>query len=504
VIIIHQVLQIHPTDNVSVALAPLATGEVIAVNGLSVTVLEEVPVGHKLALRDIAAGDPVRKYGFTIGHATRPIRRGEWVHSHNVATALHDKLEYRYEPSFHEPPVLTGQVPAFQGYRRGDGRVGIRNEIWIINTVGCINKQSERLAELARQQYQPQIAAGRIDGVYAFSHPYGCSQLGEDLHNTQKLLAGLVGHPNAGGVLVVGLGCENNQMADFQKILGPVDPNRVKFLVLQEVADELAVGLQLLGELIDFAGSFQPEPVPVSELTIGLKCGGSDGFSGITANPLVGAVADRLIAYGGTAILSEVPEMFGAETILMNRAKDQATFEKVVALINDFKDYFIRNGQEVYENPSPGNKDGGITTLEDKSLGCTQKGGTSIVTDVLRYGERSRVKGLNLLEGPGNDIVSCTALAAAGAQIILFTTGRGNPMGAIVPTIKVSTNGRLAQEKPHWIDFNAGKLLEGSTMEQLSGEFFQYLLAVAGKEQLTQNERNGYRDMAIFKSGVTL
>ncbi len=503
-ITIHKVLQIHPTDNVAVALIPLAPGQIVAVNGLSVTVREQVPVGHKLALRDIAVGEPIRKYGFVIGNATRLIRQGDWVHVHNVKTALHDKLEYRYQPSFPEPKALAGEIPMFQGYRRADGRVGIRNEIWIINTVGCINKQSERLAELARQQYQAQIAAGRIDGVYAFSHPYGCSQLGEDLQNTQKLLAGLVGHPNAGGVLVVGLGCENNQMADFQKFLGPVDPDRVKFLVLQEVQDELAVGLQLLGELIDNAANSKQEPVPVSELTIGLKCGGSDGFSGITANPLVGAVADRLIGYGGTAILTEVPEMFGAETILMNRAKDRATFEKVVALINDFKDYFIRNGQEVYENPSPGNKDGGITTLEDKSLGCTQKGGTSIVTDVLRYGEQSKLKGLNLLEGPGNDIVSCTALAAAGAQLILFTTGRGNPMGAVVPTVKVATNARLAATKPHWIDFNAGRLLEGLTMEQLSAEFFQYLLAVAGKQSLTQNERNGYRDMTIFKSGVTL
>jgi altronate hydrolase len=504
VIVIPNVLRIHRTDNVGVALAPLAPGETVEIDGSSLTVREAVPVGHKLALEEIAAGAAVRKYGFTIGNATRPVRPGEWLHSHNLATALHDKLEYRYEPSFHEPEPLSGAVPTFRGYRRRDGRVGVRNEIWIVNTVGCINQQSERLAELARSQYQPQIATGRIDGIYAFSHPYGCSQLGEDLRNTQKLLAGLVRHPNAAGVLVVGLGCENNQMADFQKVLGPVDPDRVKFLILQEVADELAVGLQLLGELVDFAGAFQPEPVPVSELTIGLKCGGSDGFSGITANPLVGAVADRLIEYGGTAILSEVPEMFGAETILMNRAKDQATFEKVVALINDFKDYFIRNGQEVYENPSPGNKDGGITTLEDKSLGCTQKGGTSIVTDVIRYGERSTVKGLNLLEGPGNDIVSCTALAAAGAQLILFTTGRGNPMGAIVPTIKVSTNSRLAQGKPHWIDFNAGRLLEGSTMAGLRDEFFEYLLAVASKERLTRNEQNGYRDMAIFKSGVTL
>ena len=504
-ITVNKVLQIKPEDNVAVALTDLAKGLEMDVNGLKIRVIDEVPTGHKIALRDIKTGEQVIKYGYSLGLAKNPIQQGQWVHSHNLTTGLKGKLEYKYQPS--ESAMKSsweGKCPSFQGYRREDGAVGIRNELWIINTVGCVNKQSERLAELARDQFEAQIHSGAIDGIYAFCHPYGCSQLGEDHENTRKLLAGLVAHPNAGGVLVVGLGCENNRMSDFQKLLGNFNPERVKFLVLQDVEDELVAGMESLTELVRYASKFKQEPVPVSELKIGMKCGGSDGFSGITANPLVGSIADKLVSYGGSVILTEAPEMFGAETILMNRAKDRGTFERVVDLINNFKDYFLRNGQEVYENPSPGNKDGGITTLEEKSLGCIQKGGTSMVVDVLKYGERLRVKGLTLLEGPGNDIVSCTAMTAAGAHLILFTTGRGNPMGAPIPTVKIATNSQLATKKANWIDFNAGMLLEGKNMPELTEEMFAYILQVAGKEKLTRNEANGYRDIAIWKSGVTL
>ena len=499
------VLQIRPEDNVAVALTGLAKGSEINANGLKIRVIDEIPFGHKVALREIKPGERVIKYGYSLGLAKTPIKQGQWVHSHNLATGLKGKLEYGYRPAGSTlKPALEGKCPSFQGYRRDNGEVGIRNEIWIINTVGCVNKQSERLAELAREKFKAQVSSGEIDGIFAFSHPYGCSQLGEDHENTRKLLAGLVAHPNAGGVLVVGLGCENNRMSEFQKLLGDFNPERVKFLVLQEVEDELATGMELLTGLVQYASLYKQEPVPVSELKIGMKCGGSDGFSGITANPLVGSVADKLVSCSGSVILTEVPEMFGAETILMDRAKDRETFDRVVDLINGFKDYFLRNGQEVYENPSPGNKDGGITTLEEKSLGCIQKGGTSTVVDVLRYGERIRANGLTLLEGPGNDIVSCTAMTAAGAHLILFTTGRGNPMGAPVPTVKVATNLQLATKKGSWIDFNAGKLLEGKTMPELTDEMFAYILEVASKERLTRNEANGYRDMAIWKSGVTL
>jgi altronate hydrolase len=505
---INQLLQIIPQDNVAVALAPLAPGAVIPIAGGELTLKEAIPQGHKVALEAIASGQAVTKYGYPIGRATQPIAPGQWVHTHNLASGLHDQLNYMYQPDHRRQnkavDVNAGPLPTFQGYRRADGQVGIRNEIWIINTVGCTNKQSERLAALAQTKYAATITARQIDGIFAYAHPYGCSQLGADLADTQKLLAGLVRHPNAAGVLVIGLGCENNQMADFKQFLTGYDPTRVKFLVLQEVVDEFQAGMDLLDELIAYAQTFQPEPIPVSELKIGLKCGGSDGFSGITANPLVGSVSDQLIGYGGSAILSEVPEMFGAETILMDRAQDEAVFTKIVALINNFKEYFQKNGQEVYENPSPGNKNGGITTLEDKSLGCTQKGGHTPVVDVLQYGERVTTHGLNLLQGPGNDIVSTSALTAAGAHLILFTTGRGNPMGAPVPTLKIATNSQLAAKKPHWIDFNAGQLLEGIGMAELTGQLFTLVLAIASKQELTKNEVYGYRDIAIFKSGVTL
>jgi altronate hydrolase len=504
----NQLLQITPQDNVAVVLSNLTPGTVVDLTGDPIAIREAIRQGHKVAIRDIKSGEAVIRYGYSIGNATCDIAKGNWVHSHNLATGLHGKLDYTYQPDQNAlnnwPGQTDGVIPTFTGYRRTDGQVGIRNEIWIINNVGCINKQSERLANMARQKYQSQIQSGVIDGFFAFSHPYGCSQLGEDLTNTQKLLAGLVKHPNAAGVLVVGLGCENNRMDDFQKFIPGYDPKRVKFLVLQEVEDEFEAGMDLLAELVEYVSGFGREPLPVSELKIGLKCGGSDGFSGITANPLVGSLSDKLIGLGGTSILSEVPEMFGAETILMNRAQNPAVFEQIVALVNDFKDYFIRNGQEVYENPSPGNKDGGITTLEEKSLGCTQKGGSTAVVDVLSYGDQVKIKGLNLLHGPGNDIVSTSALTAAGAHLILFTTGRGNPMGAPVPTLKIATNSQLATKKTNWIDFNAGQLLAGVSMSDLTEQLFKLIIAVASKEQPAKNEENDYRDIAIFKSGVTL
>jgi altronate hydrolase len=502
-----KVLQIRPEDKVAIALTPLKIGEVIQLAGNRVELTEDIPLGHKLAIRNITKGETVVRYGYPIGNAITDIKQGQWVHSHNLASGLKEKLAYSFEPDktpSHRQSAIGKNEPTFKGYRRSDGKVGIRNEIWLINTVGCTNKQTEKLARLAQEKFKRELQAGGIDGIYAFSHPYGCSQLGEDLLNTQKILAGLVNHPHAAGVLVVGLGCENNRMVDFQKIIGPKDPGRIKFLTIQDVADEIETGLSLITELIKYAAQSKQESLPISELKIGLKCGGSDGFSGITANPLVGEVSDQLISYGGTCILSEVPEMFGAETILMNRAKDRDTFEQIVKLVNNFKEYFLKNGQEVYENPSPGNKDGGITTLEEKSLGCTQKGGTSPVEAVLNYGDQVKIKGLNLLEGPGNDIVSTTALTAAGVNMILFTTGRGTPLGAPVPTIKIATNTGIFNKKTTWFDFDAGRLLTGISMENLTEELFAYVVAAASKELIVRNEINDYRDIAIFKTGVTL
>ncbi len=492
-------LHIHPNDNVFVALDTLAAGTRVQGDGYDVTALEEIPKGHKIAVKDIAEGENIIKYGFPIGHATTAIPAGSWIHTHNLKTNLSGMLEYTYEPNLSAYPEFPeGKDATFDGYVRKNGDVGIRNEIWIVNTVGCVNQSSEVLAREATKLY-----GDKVDGIYAFTHPFGCSQLGEDHKNTQQVLADLVHHPNAGGVLVLSLGCENNNLSEFTKVLGDVDPERVRFLVTQDVEDEIEAGLKILGELVEYASQFKRTPCPVSKLKVGLKCGGSDGFSGITGNPLVGAFSDLLGASGGTTVLTEVPEMFGAETILMNHCQDEETFQKTVNLINNFKDYYIRHNQVVYENPSPGNKKGGITTLEEKSLGCTQKGGRGVVRDVLTYGERLKTPGLNLLQGPGNDIVACTSLTSAGVHMILFTTGRGTPLGAPVPTVKVATNSALAEHKANWIDYNAGQLLEGKTMDEVSKDFFRYILDVASGKK-TRNEINGYREISIFKDGVVL
>ena len=462
--------------------------------------LKDIPPilqGHKIALQDIAAGAHVIKYGHPIGTATQDICAGDWVHSHNLKTNLSGILDYSYTPKLTQLTNIEGET--FMGYLRKDGAVGIRNEIWVINTVGCVNKPAEHIVALSREQYNNDA----IDGIFTFVHPYGCSQLGDDHLNTQKILKGMVNHPNAAGVLVLGLGCENNTIDSFRAILGDYDPDRVKFLNAQDCEDEVTEGVRLVGELLNYASHFIRQPVPVSKLSIGLKCGGSDGLSGITANPLAGAVSDKLIAHGGTALLSEVPEMFGAETILMDRCVNKNIFNQTIALINNFKDYFTKHGQQIYENPSPGNKDGGITTLEEKSLGCTQKGGTSNVVGVLVYGQLPIQSGLNLLNSPGNDIVAITALMASGAHMVLFTTGRGTPVGAPVPTVKISSNTELADKKANWIDYNAGSLVEGISMEAMCEDFWKYLLSIAeGKPTL--NEKNNYREIAIFKTGVTL
>jgi altronate hydrolase len=503
-----QAVKIHPADNVAVAVRALPAGCDVIVDGARVALSEEIPAGHKLALRAVRRGESIVKYGFPIGAATAPIAPGEWVHSHNLKTCLEGVLEYQYQPADvrvgaqHAAPLQTTRQPTFLGYRRPNGRVGTRNEVWILNTVGCVNHAAERIAHEGAA-----LLHGQIDGVYNFSHPYGCGQLGDDLRNTQRALAGLLRHPNAGGVLVLGLGCENNQMDALLRLAGNVDPERLRFFNSQDVTDEVDAGLEALGQLVAAMAGDRREECPASDLILGHKCGGSDGLSGITANPLVGRIADRLAGLGGGVILTEVPEMFGAERLLMNRAADEAVFRQIVALINDFKEYFIRHGQPIYENPSPGNVAGGLTTLEEKSLGAIQKGGLARVTQVLRYGDpaATRAGGLSLLESPGNDGVSSTALVASGATVLLFTTGRGTPLGFPVPTLKISSNTAIAEKKPHWIDLNAGALLDGAaTMDQLADDLFALILDVASGRELANNEKHGYREIAIWKEGVTL
>lgn len=493
-------IRIHENDNVAIAIEKLEKGTEIRVSGAKgdtcVRTLEEIPQGHKIALADLSEGTPVIKYGFPIGITKADVKEGSWIHTHNIMTGLGDLLEYEYEPT----PVkekITEDV-TFMGYERKDGKTGVRNEIWIIPTVGCVNNVATTIAQQAKA-----FIKGSVDDVIAFTHPYGCSQMGDDQENTRVILADLVNHPNAGGVLVLGLGCENSNIEELKKYIGEYDSDRIKFLVAQEYEDEVAESVELIKELIDYAAMSERKPISVSQLIVGMKCGGSDGLSGITANPLVGCFSDILISKRGTTILTEVPEMFGAETILMNRCQTEDLFHQTVDLINDFKNYFKSHNQTIYENPSPGNKKGGISTLEDKSLGCTQKSGSAYVKGVLSYGETVKTAGLNLLSAPGNDLVASTALAAAGAQIVLFTTGRGTPFASPVPTIKISTNSRLAKMKSGWIDFDAGMLVEDVSMENMAQQLFDFVIDVASGKKVC-SEMAGYHDMAIFKQGVTL
>ena len=489
-------IKINPADNVAVALQDLSQGAVVE----GVTLSMDIPREHKIVLRDLKAGENVIKYGFPIGHVTRDAAAGSMVDHTCIKTNLEGLLDYSYQPALVDIPDAPTKR-TFKGFRRADGQVGVRNQIWVIPNVGCVNGICQTIVE----RFKAEIAGkeGSVDAVVAFPHNYGCSQLGADHENTRTVLADMVHHPNAGGVLVVSLGCENNQLDAFRELVGPVDESRVRMFVTQKVDDEIEYGLQQLREIFAVCSKDEREDVPVSELRVGLKCGGSDGLSGITANPLLGVFSDWIVGQGGTTVLTEVPEMFGAETLLMNRCQDAATFDKTVHLINDFKEYFMKQGMPVYENPSPGNKAGGISTLEEKSLGCTQKCGKSIVRGVLKYGERLSVKGLNLLSAPGNDLVASTALASCGCQIVLFTTGRGTPFGTFVPTMKISTNSALAQMKHGWIDFNAGTLAEGDPMQQVAYRFIDTVLAAASGEPVC-SERNGWREIAIFKTGVTL
>ena len=495
--IMQDIVKINQNDNVAVALRPLNKGEVLQAAETAVTLMEDIPQGHKFALREIKSGEEVVKYGFRIGFAKEDIQPGQWVHVHNVKTALGDVLTYDYEPEGHQDVEPTEHT-YFEGYRRTDGKAGIRNEIWIIPTVGCVNSIAKALETAAKK-----FVGGNVEDVIAFQHPYGCSQMGDDQENTRKVLADMIHHPNAGGVLVLGLGCENSNIPVLMDYIGAYDEQRVKFLQCQDVEDEMEEAMKLIGELAAYAGAFSREKIDASELIIGMKCGGSDGLSGITANPVVGAFSDLLVSKGGTTILTEVPEMFGAETLLMNRCATPELFDKTVDLINNFKNYFTSHNQTIYENPSPGNKKGGISTLEDKSLGCTQKSGSALVKGVLEYGEPVKVKGLNLLSAPGNDLVAATALAVSGAHMVLFTTGRGTPFASPVPTVKISSNSKLAGHKNNWIDFNAGRMVEDKTKEELAEELLGYVLEVASGRKV-KSEEAGFHDMAIFKQGVTL
>lgn len=491
-------LKINPADSVVVCLQPKKKGDIIEIDGLKVVVSQDTPAGHKVLIKDAPKGTDIIKYGYPIGHAKEDLKAGDWVNENNLKTNLSGTLEYTYNPVNQELDIKK-ENRTFKGYARKNGDVGVRNEIWIVPTVGCVNGIAERLVDALKKE----TGEEGIDAIHAWHHNFGCSQLSGDHENTRKVLRDICLHPNAGAVLVLSLGCENNQPDDFMKMLGDYDKDRIKLLITQKVDDEMKAGMEILRKLYDIARQDKRTEVPVSKLRVGLKCGGSDGFSGITANPLVGEFSDWLVAQGGTSVLTEVPEMFGAETILMNRCRTEDLFNQTVSMINNFKEYFLSHGEPVGENPSPGNKAGGISTLEDKALGCTQKCGKAPVSGVMEYGDRLEHDGLNLLSAPGNDLVAATALASCGCHLVLFTTGRGTPFGTFVPTMKIATNPYLASHKKNWIDFSAGQLVEGRTMQELVPEFIDKVLAVASGE-LAKNEENGYREISIFKNGVTL
>ncbi|SHH56991.1 UxaA family hydrolase [Clostridium grantii] len=491
-------IRINVKDNVLVALKNLEKGEILYDGSREVKVKEDIKMGHKIAINDIIKDENITKYGYEIGHATKKINSGEHVHCHNVETNLQGIEKYKYNKKSCNN-IYKDEFRTFKGYKRKDKSVGVRNELWIVPTVGCVNGTCDKIIN----KFKEEVKIDDIDYLGVFKHNNGCSQMGDDLIATRNILRNMVRHPNAGGVLVLGLGCEYIQMKEFITSLGEYDESRVRFLVVQEVEDEIPIAVELLKDLYENMKNDKREDISISELKIGLKCGGSDGMSGLTANPLLGEFSDYLVANGGTTILTEVPEMFGAETILMERAYDEEVFNKIVYMINDFKEFCRENKQTIYENPSPGNKDGGITTLEDKSLGCTQKSGYSTVMDVIKYGEVLKKKGLNLLDSPSNDLVASSAQAAAGCQIVLFTTGRGTPFGSFVPTVKISSNTKLYKKKPHWIDFNGGQLTENKTIEEVAKEFIDYVIEVASGEWVN-NEKNGFRELAIYKSGVTL
>ncbi len=494
-----QCVVINPREDVvAVALEDLKAGQTVKTAQGNVTLKDDITRGHKFALYDLNEGDQIIKYGYSIGHATCPIQKGQHVHSQNVKTNLSGTKDYTYNRV--EKTELKKVERTFEGYVRADGQVGIRNEVWIIPTVFCVNHIAKELETYAREKLEDFT---NVDGCYALTHPYGCSQMGEDQSTTQKLLASLTRHPNAGAILVLGLGCENNNLSVFKKFLD-LNDDRLMFLNTQDVEDELEAGYEIIDSLLQKANESKRETVPLSKLRIGLKCGGSDGLSGITANPLIGRVSDLIVGAGGTSVMTEVPEMFGAEQILMNRAKNEDVFKKTVSLINDFKEYFKSHGETVSENPSPGNKAGGITTLEDKSLGCVQKGGKAKVEDTIRYAETIKSSGLNLLNAPGNDGVSCSALAACGVNMILFSTGRGTPFSTVVPTIKISTNNALFEKKGgNWIDFNAGAIVDGKDFDELAMELLDYILAIASGQK-SVSEKRDFHELLIWKDGVTL
>lgn len=484
-------LRLHPKDNVALALRPLPSGARVSVEGISLFTRDPIPYGHKVALVSIPKGGRIIKYGYPIGRAVRSISPGEHVHVHNTESGRAHGDTAR--PVIREESSLIPRFPqdTFLGFRRQDGRVGVRNHVLVMASVHCVNGGVERIGR-------------EVPGVVALPHIYGCSQLGEDLAQTRRVLEGYVSHPNVGATLIVGLGCEalpTRELVDGLRDRG----YRVELLLLQEIGGSRAAvrkGKELAAELLGEVGKLRPEPVPLSELVVGVECGGSDAWSGVTANPAVGAIADALVAHGGTVILSEVTEFIGAEHILAARAISPEVGKAILRAVARREGVAVEMGVDLRgAQPSPGNMEGGLTTIEEKSLGAIVKGGTTPVREFLGYGERPSARGLVVMDTSGNDLESVTGMVAGGAQVVLFTTGRGTPVGnPIVPVIKISSNTPLYERMRDDLDFDAGSILRGEPPTSVAARLAALLLEVAGGRP-TQAEVWGHREFAIEPRG---
>lgn len=496
-------IKLYPQDTVALATSELKKGQTVTVDGETITLLDDIPNAHKIALKDFETGEAVRKYDNIIGYASKPIKKGEWIHSHNEVTGLGKSKEYTYD--FNPISIFPGESDkTFMGYDRADGGAGIRNHLAIISTVFCANGPLRKLARMAEAKYP---ATENFDGIIAFDQEFGCSQTGKDLVTTCKIIAGIAKNANFGGVLLVSNGCEMAIPSVLEQYMGDYDKKRIRTLTLQEVEDEFTAGMELIDEIMEEMKDDKRTPININRLHIAMNCGGSDGYSGITANTLLGTLCDTLVKEGAIMNMTEVPEMMGAEHILMNRAADKSIFDDIVKMMYDYDAYFARYGEKAADNPTQGNKAGGLTTLEEKSLGCIQKGGHCAVMEVLEYGERATKNGFVLVSGPGNDLAGVSGQIAAGAVLTIFTTGRGTPCGFAGPTFRLASNTALATRKSNWIDYDAGRLLTAKTPEEveaLNKELYDAIMATVNGQYRTRTEENGYYILGALKDGVTL
>lgn len=494
---ISPVIRLNPIDDVVIARRQLMLGTILQEEG-GLRIAAMIPAGHKMATRDIAQGESVKRYGQIIGVASQPIKAGQHVHTHNLSMSDFSRTHafgVDVKPDDYVPSPAT-----FMGIVRPDGRVATRNYIGVLTSVNCSATAARAIADHFRRDVHPEALAEfpNVDGVVALTHGLGCAvdALGEPLQILRRTLAGYAKHPNFAAVLIVGLGCETNQISGLLEAHDLKENEYFHTFTIQETggtAKTVAHGIEKIKRMLPEANAVEREPVSASHLTLGLQCGGSDGYSGITANPALGAAVDLLVRHGGTAILSETPEIYGAEHLLTRRAVSSEVGEKLLARIDWWEEYCAKNGAEMNNNPSAGNKAGGLTTILEKSLGAVAKGGTSNLVDVYEYAETVTAKGLVFMDTPGYDPISATGQVAGGANVICFTTGRGSAYGcAPSPSLKLSTNTALWQRQEEDIDINCGAIADGlSTPQRIGEEFFQMILDAASGRK-TKSELHGY------------